>query len=103
MTDGSSSIRLVGFDTKKQEKLAEMQQSKQSVRIDNCKIVPSKYNCGELEVIISSCTTVASSSKNFNVSTIATPLSADKLFDLKTVADMEHFNVVDVIVKVRLL
>ena len=31
LTNGSRSIQLVGFDTKRQEKLAEMQQSKQSV------------------------------------------------------------------------
>ena len=50
ITDGKSNLRLVGFDTKQQQKLAEFQK-KEPVALLNCEIKPSKWG-SQLEVLM---------------------------------------------------
>ena len=62
----STSIRIVGFDAKKQEQLAHIYETKQSLVMKNCQIVKSKYS-DDLEVLLTKNTQIVVSEKKFDV------------------------------------
>lgn len=97
LADDSSSIRLVGFNAKKQEELARIQQSQQPVKIENCQIARSKYFDG-FEVIVGSATTVTASSRKFSALDLTS--SGRCMVSLKSLSDIDDYSLVDVTVKV---
>jgi len=43
LSDGSSKLRLIGFDSKQQKIMSEMLPKKQAIEIENCEIKPSRW------------------------------------------------------------
>lgn len=82
LSDDTSSVRIVGFDKKKQRELVQLQN--EAVVIENCQIVKSKYS-EEMEVLLSSATKFETSPKKFNFPSIATSMdnSVDNLYKLQ--------------------
>ena len=67
LTDGRANVRLVGFDDKQHQKLAEFQKKQEPVALVNCEVKPSKYG-SQLEVVMSKGTQVLKSpSDKFNI------------------------------------
>ena len=70
--DGELNVRLVGFDDKQQQKLAEFQKKQEPVALVNCEVKPSKYG-SQLEVVMSKGTQVLKSpSDKFNIENLPT-------------------------------
>ena len=87
ITDGKSNLRLVGFDTKQQQKLAEFHQKKDPVALLNCEIKPSKWG-SQLEVLMRKDTELQKSPKKFNVASLvcntSNEITLDQLQDLNS-------------------
>ena len=50
MTDGSSKLRLVGFNTKLQKQMSDMMSKKKPIEIKYCEIKPSRRGDNIVEV-----------------------------------------------------
>ena len=64
--DDKATIRMVGFDIKKQQELTNMREKQQSVILENCQLKQSKFT-DETELILTSSTKVALSERKFDV------------------------------------
>lgn len=76
LTDGKTSCRLVGFDTKQQQRLEEFREKKEAVALVNCEVRSSKWN-PQLEVMVNRRTEVQKSPAEFDVATLATSASSE--------------------------
>ena len=79
--DGKGSIRLVGFDSKKQEQLSKMFEKGQPVTLEDCQLKKGKFS-EEMELLLSSST---ASQKKFNVcsNAISTEITLDAVEKLE--------------------
>ena len=64
VTDGKNNLRVVGFNVKQQQKLAQFQDQKQPIAIVNCEVKQNKWGT-ELEVFMSKYTDVIKSPVKF--------------------------------------
>lgn len=55
--DETSTVRMVGFDTAQQQKMAEHQEQQQTISVDNCEIKKSRYG-DSMEVLLKQSTAV---------------------------------------------
>ena len=89
----STSIRIVGFDAKKQEQLVHIYETKQSLVMKNCQIVKSKYS-DDLEVLLTKNTHIVVSEKKFDVHVeYTTPHVAEIHWTRSQCQDYENANV----------
>ena len=92
-------MRLVGFDSKKQEQLASFHEDKQTVAIENCQLKKSKFS-DEIEIIVTTATTFSKSPKKFNVPVNDTS-SASSPTALDTIHKLQNFQ--NIIVQAKVL
>ena len=97
ITDGKSNLRLVGFDTKQQQKLAEFQKKKEPVALLKCEIKPSKWG-SQLEVLMRKDTELQKSPKKFNVTSLVCNTSNE--ITLNQLQDLNSYQRVVATVKV---
>ena len=98
LTDGSKTVRVVGFDTKIQQKLADFQARKEPVAILNCEVKEGKWNSG-LEVHTRKSTDIQKSPTKLDATAIITKLPTD-LITLDQLQTIENFQRVTVKIKV---
>lgn len=73
LSNGKTKMRLVGFDTKQQQKLALLHEKKEAVALSNCEVTPSKRG-SHLKVIVGRSTEMQRSPTKSKVSAmVCTP------------------------------
>lgn len=86
LSDGKNNMRLVGFDTKQQQKLALFHDKKEAVTLLNCEVKTSKRG-PHLEVVVGRNTEMQKSPTKFNVSamvcTQSNEITLDQLQELQ--------------------
>ena len=93
LADDKALIRIIGFDSSKQQELMDMHVRKQQpVILKNCQLKGSKFS-EEMEIILTSSTKVALSEKKFNV-------NATSEISLDAIETLPDFQVVCVKAKV---
>lgn len=97
LSDNKSSIRIVGFDAKKQQELAKHRDKQEPIILENCKLTKSKFT-DEMEVIVSSTTIFSPSEKIFNIPASAKETST--MISLDTLQTLSNYQVISVKAKV---
>ena len=69
VSDGSSKLRFVGFDSKQQKKMLEMMPKKQAIEIENCEIKPSRRG-EKMEILLKSDSRINEIKKKIEVADI---------------------------------
>lgn len=98
LTDGQKNIRLVGFNTKIQQKLADFKDRNEPVAILNCEVKEGKYT-SDLEVHMRNSTDVQRSPNKVDVASIVANLPTD-LVTLDQIPSLANFQRVTVKIKV---
>ena len=80
LSDGSSSVRIHGFDAKARDKLTPFFDLKKSVALVDCELVRSRE--GEIEIRIGRNSTAAESTHSFDIEVMATEDSVVSLKDV---------------------
>ena len=65
--DESSTLRLLGFNTKLQKQMSDMMSKKKAIKINNCEITPSRRG-EKIEILLKSDSSINESTKNIEVS-----------------------------------
>lgn len=101
ITDGHSSMRIFGFDSRVRKRLMEFEKSVSPVTLDNCKVKRSRINDTQLEVYVSPQTSISQSPKQYtiDVDTIIDH-SIGKVTALKDIADLDIYERVTVVGKI---
>lgn len=97
LADDNASIRIVGFDSRKQQELSKIYEKQQPVILENCQLTKSKFT-EEMEVVLTSGTKVTSSGKKFNVCSLTNATSTD--ISLDALETFQNYQVVCVTVRV---
>ena len=97
-TDGNKTLRVVGFDTKIQQKLADFETTKEPVALLNCEVKEGKWNSG-LEVHMRKSTEVQKSPTKLCAEAITTSLSTG-LITLDQLHTIDNFQRINVNIKV---
>ena len=93
LSDGKSSMRLFGFDTKQQQKLALFHEKKEAVALSNCEVTPSNRG-PDLEVLVGRSTEMQRSPTKFDVLTlVCTPSNEITLDQLQGLQAYQQVNV----------
>ena len=66
MSDGSSKLWFVGFNSKQQKKMSEMLPKKQAIEIENCEIKPSQRG-EKMEILLKSDSWISESKRKIEV------------------------------------
>ena len=96
----TAAMRLVGFDSKKQEQLSLLLEEKESVTINNCQLKQSIFS-DEIEIIITSTTKFAKSQKKFNITVEEASSSSASPITLDSVSKLQDFQ--NIIVRAKVL
>lgn len=100
LSDGQTTLRLVGFDNKQQQKLAEFQDKQEPVSLIECEVKPGKWG-SQLEVIIGRNTQVIKSPTKFDVTV---PPACQSMFDDMSLDELQNkINYQRVKVQVKIL
>ena len=97
LSDGKRNIRLVGFDTKQQQRLAEFQEKKEVVALCNCDVKCSRFG-KQLNVSVWRETKVEKSLGKFSVETLNAEASSNVTMD--QLPALQAYQRVNVCVKV---
>ena len=97
LTDGQTSLRIVGFDNKQQQKLAEFQHERQPVSLVNCEVKHSKWG-SQLEIVMGKNTQILKCPNKFDVAVPTCP-KVDNI-SLDELQDKINYQRVNVMIKV---
>lgn len=97
LNDGKTSCRVVGFDTKQQQRCEEFREKKEAMSLVNCKDRSSKWG-PQLEVTMHGNTEVQKSPTTFDVATLVTSASTE--IGLDQLQGLQNYQKVTVRVKV---
>ena len=92
LTDGKTNLRLVGFDTSHQQRLAEFYEKHEPVALVNCKVKSSKWG-SELEIMMGKHTQMLKSPSKFDVSTMHQPITEVTLDQLERLQVYQRISV----------
>ena len=98
LSDGAKSVRVVGFDSKVQQRLMDFHSRKEPVALVNCEVKQGKYSA-DLELHTRKITDVLKSPVKIDAAAIVTNLPSD-LITLDELPRLENFQTVSVNVKV---
>ena len=92
LTDGKTNLRLVGFDTSHQQRLAGFHEKNEPVALVNCKVKSSKWG-SELEIIMGKHTQMQKSSSKFYVPMVHEPITEVTLDQLERLQIYQRISV----------
>ncbi len=101
LSDGKSSMRIFGFDSKVRRKLANFEESGESLLLDNCKVKESRLN-NDLEILVSPWTEMDKSERHYNIDKALeeTDVMTGKEIDLIDIKDLDSFTRITVAAKI---
>lgn len=101
LTDETTSLRMVGFNTLQQKEIAAFQDQKQTVTLDDCQIQKSRYGA-QMEVLLKQSTSILSLPKKLHDVVSSSPLTSG-IITLAQLPNIQKFQTVSVTAKVLTL
>ena len=99
VTDGESRMRIVGFSSEQQRKLACFKEKEQAAHLVNCEIKRSREG-DKMELMLKKWSKIDKSEKNITIPDNVQLLESSTFMELKDVQDMQEFQRVSAKVKV---
>lgn len=102
VSDGSSKLRFVGFDSAQQKVMCDLLPKKQAININNCEIKPSRRG-DQMEILLKGDTKICESPKKIKISDVEFEVGSPEEVKLDALVSKYVFAKVTVTVKVQKL